>query len=182
MLDDMELATTQLAELIENVQNYARPNEGLCHTIDYGMLTAVSRSSLRLVASYARRRQVALVDGVGAQAAAQSGCSCLQQVVVNLLINAIQASRVGDSVAIACERQDGRISLTVSDTGPGIDPAVLAKLGQPFITTRQEHGGTGLGLFICRQLVAEQGGTLELTPRSPHGTMARVVYPDAVQA
>lgn len=178
LLDDMELATTQLSELIENVQNYARPSEGLCHVIDYGKLTSVARSSQRLVASYARRCQVALIDGVDPACEVQSGCSCLQQIVVNLLINALQASRPGDRVTIACERHDGQICLSVSDTGPGIDPAVLAKLGQPFVTTKKEQGGNGLGLFICMQIVAEQGGRLELTPRQPHGTMARVVYPD----
>lgn len=178
LLDDMELATTQLSELIENVQNYARPSEGLCHTIDYDTMTSVSRSSLRLVASYARRCQVALVDEVDPDSEAQSGCSCLQQIVVNLLINAIQASRPGDTVSIACERRDGRIRLSVSDTGPGVDPAVLERLGQPFVTTKKEQGGNGLGLFICMQIVAEQGGRLELTRREPHGTMAQVVYPD----
>jgi PAS domain S-box-containing protein len=178
LLDDMELATTQLSELIENVQNYARPSEGLCHVIDYDMLTSVSRSSLRLVASYARRCQVALIDEVDPASEMHSGCSCLQQIVVNLLINAIQASRPGDSVAITCQRDDGRISLSVRDSGQGIDAAVLEKLGQPFVTTKKAQGGNGLGLFICMQIVAEQGGRLELTPRRPHGTMARVVYPD----
>lgn len=179
LLDDMELATSQLSELIENVQNYARPSEGLCHAISYPMLTAVSRSSLRMVASYARRCQVALVDEVEAADEPQAGCGCLQQIVINLLINAIQASPPGGSVSIACQRSGGSISLTVSDSGPGIDPEVLAKLGQPFNTTRKAQGGNGLGLFICRQIVAEQGGRLELTPREPRGTMARVVYPDA---
>lgn len=179
LLDDMELATTQLSELIENVQNYARPNEGLCHAISYPMLTSVARSSQRLVASYARRRQVALVNAVESTSGSQAGCGCLQQVVVNLLINAIQATPAGGSVSIACQRHDGRIGLTVTDTGPGIAPAVLEKLGQPFVTSRKEQGGNGLGLFICLQIVAEQGGTLELTPRQPHGTIARMAYPDA---
>jgi PAS domain S-box-containing protein len=149
LLDDMELATTQLSELIENVQNYARPNEGMCRTVTYDMLTSVARSSQQLVASYARRRQVALVNDVESAGGTQAGCGCLQQVVVNLLINAIQATPAGGIVSIACQRQDGRIGLIISDTGPGIDPAVLAKLGQPFVTTRKEQGGNGLGLFIC---------------------------------
>jgi len=178
MLDDMELATTQLSQLIENVQNYARPSEGLTQVVDYAVLTAVARSSLRLVASYARRCQVALIDEVDPAGSGQAGSSGLQQVVVNLLINAIQASRAGDSVTLACRRQDRQLILTVSDMGPGIGAAVLEKLGQPFITTRKSEGGNGLGLFICMQLVAEQGGTLELTPRETRGTLARVVYPD----
>lgn len=178
MLDDMELATTHLNELIENVQNFARPSEGLCQAVTYAMLTSVSRSSLRLVASYARRCQVTLVDEVGTAGDPQPGCSCLQQIVVNLLINAIQASQTGDCVTIACQRGGGRLGLTVSDSGAGIDPAVLEKLGQPFVTTRKSQGGNGLGLFICMQLVAEQGGSLELTPRQPCGTIARMSYPD----
>jgi polar amino acid transport system substrate-binding protein len=178
----MELATTQLNELIENVQNYARPSEGLCHAIDHTMLTSVARSSLRLVASYARRCQVALVSEVEPERGAPSGCGCLQQIVVNLLINAIQASPPGSSVSIACQRGEGSFGLTVTDSGRGVAPEVLARLGQPFVTTRKEHGGNGLGLFISMQIVAEQGGRLELTPREPRGTIARVVYPDASPA
>ena len=182
LLDDMELATTQLSELIENVQNYARPNEGLCHAISYPMLASVARSSQRLVASYARRRQVALLDQIEQASGLHSGCSCLQQVVVNLLINAIQASQAGDSVTLACHRRDGHLVLSVGDSGPGLDADVLGKLGQPFVTTKASQGGNGLGLFICLRIVSEQGGTLELTPRHPRGTLARVVYPDTSPA
>ena len=178
LLDDMELATTQLSELIENVQNFARPSEGQCHVIDYPTLASVSRSSLRLVASFARRRQVALLDEIELASGLHSGCGCLQQVVVNLLINAVQASQAGDSVTLTCHRRDGRMVLSVGDSGPGIAAEVLQKLGQPFITTRSAQGGNGLGLFLCLRIVSEQGGTLELTPRQPRGTLARVVYPD----
>lgn len=180
MLDDMEVATTQLSELIANVQNYARPNVGLCHGIDHHMLMSVARTSLRLVRAYARRRQVALVEGPGLDPGEgePKGCGCLQQVVVNLLLNAIQACPAGGSVILAGERTDGRIVLAISDDGPGIDPGIRARLGQPFVTGRAGQGGNGLGLYICLHLVAEQGGTLELTPREPHGTIARVSYPE----
>ena len=181
LLDDMELATTQLSELISNVQNYARPSEGLCHAIDYTMLTSVARSSLRLVASYARRCQVALVSEVEPERGASTGCGCLQQIVVNLLINAIQASPPGSCVTIACQHSDGHFGLTVSDAGRGLDPSVRARLGQPFVTTRKEQGGNGLGLFISMQIVNEQGGRLELTPRDPHGTVASVRYPESIR-
>jgi PAS domain S-box-containing protein len=184
MLEDMEIATTQLSELIANVQLYARPNEGLCHGIDRDMLLAVAGSSLRLVRAYARRRQVTLVEGPGLAAGGRpaSGCGCLQQVVVNLLLNAIQASRAGDRVVISGEQGDGRFGLTVSDSGPGIPPEVASRLGQPFVTTRAGDGGNGLGLFICLQIVGEQGGRLELTPCEPRGTLARVSYPEAPPA
>ncbi|MEK7415640.1 MAG: ATP-binding protein [Planctomycetota bacterium] len=178
LLDDMELATTYLQELIENVRGYASPNDNESDRIDSAVMIAVSVASLRLVSSYARRRQVALASPlIGATTVANVGCSRLQQVVVNLLINAIQASKPGDTVSLELDQADGTNRLIISDAGGGIDPQVIDRLGKPFVTTKSSTGGSGLGLYICHLLVTELGGTLALAPRLPHGTRACVEFP-----
>jgi len=93
----------------------------------------------------------------------------LQQVLVNLLINAAQAlkDRPEGSVLIHAERSGERVRLTVADDGPGISPNVRDRLFEPFATTKPVGEGTGLGLAMSRGLMVQQGGTL-FVGRSDH--------------
>ncbi|HVV99961.1 MAG TPA: ATP-binding protein, partial [Planctomycetaceae bacterium] len=83
----------------------------------------------------------------------------LLSVLTNLLINAIESTPSGGEVCLSIERRDDEIiQVTVSDNGPGIDPAVADKLFTPFATTKPT--GTGLGLTIARKMAREHGGEL----------------------
>jgi two-component system NtrC family sensor kinase len=105
----------------------------------------------------------------------------LQQVLINLLQNARDALQPGDrggTIRIELGNQGpDAVYLQVSDDGPGIPPELLGRVSEAFFTTKPEGQGTGLGLAVCRSLVEEHGGTLSLTPRSPHGLAVRVVLP-----
>ena len=89
------------------------------------------------------------------------------------------------SVSIRVERgrRTGRSSLVVTDTGIGIDPEALPKLGKPFVqadaSTSRRYGGSGLGLAISSRLVALHGGTLTITSVPGEGTSVRVTFPEA---
>ena len=87
----------------------------------------------------------------------------LQQVFVNLIINAeqamLQAHKKG-TLTITTERVDDRIKVSVNDDGPGISPENMRKLFTPFFTTKQQGKGTGLGLSICHGIVTEHGGKI----------------------
>ncbi len=177
LLEDMESATTYLQELIENVRSFASPNDEACAVIDRATLTSIAVASLRLVASYARRSQVALSSPLLGLATGPTTCCCrLQQVVVNLLINAIQASQPGDTVTLVMEQDDAGIRLIICDHGIGIDLRVVDQLGRSIVTTKADSGGSGLGLFISHHLVTGLGGTLTLAPRQPRGTQACVAF------
>lgn len=92
----------------------------------------------------------------------------LEQVVINLLQNAYEAlleARTPEPVIrLEANRVDGQVELLVSDNGPGIDPAIAATLFTPFVTTKTQ--GLGLGLVICRDILAGFGGELSLKPTS----------------
>jgi signal transduction histidine kinase len=109
------------------------------------------------------------------------------QVVINLVSNAVQATRPGDVIVVELDvgidvgREDGpggtRVAvLTVSDTGVGMPAEVLARLGEPFFTTRGDRG-SGLGVGICMRIVEEHGGRLTYTSQVDRGTTARVAIP-----
>ncbi|MDB5469865.1 MAG: sensor histidine kinase [Caulobacter sp.] len=83
----------------------------------------------------------------------------LQQVVVNLAVNALQAMGQGGRLVLATDLTDHGIRLTVSDTGPGIAPDDLGKLFASFYTTKD--GGMGMGLPICQTIVESYGGTIK---------------------
>jgi two-component system C4-dicarboxylate transport sensor histidine kinase DctB len=100
----------------------------------------------------------------------------LEQVVINLLQNAfealVEAQTPEPVIRLHAARMDDRIELVVSDNGPGIDPAIASTLFTPFVTTKAQ--GLGLGLVICRDIVAGFGGELSLKP-SPEGTSFVIV-------
>jgi two-component system NtrC family sensor kinase len=90
----------------------------------------------------------------------------IQQVLVNLLKNAKDAvdEAGGGRIAVRIwhDRDAEELCVRVADSGPGIPAEARDRLFQPFFTTKQEGVGTGLGLTICRQIMAEHGGTIEL--------------------
>jgi signal transduction histidine kinase len=99
-----------------------------------------------------------------------------QQVVMNLVSNAVLATRPGDEVTVAIEAAPGAAVLTIGDRGLGMPPEVLARLGEPFFTTRGDRG-SGLGVGICKRIVEEHGGRLEFESQVGRGTTARVTLP-----
>ncbi|HMI87961.1 MAG TPA: ATP-binding protein [Polyangiaceae bacterium] len=86
----------------------------------------------------------------------------LMQVLLNLLLNAADAVDAKGVVTVAAHRSGTGVRLTVEDNGPGIDPAVRARLFEPFVTTKEVGKGTGLGLAVCRGLVESARGTIQL--------------------
>ncbi len=89
----------------------------------------------------------------------------LQQIVLNLLLNSIQALDSAGEIRISSAEQDGLIKLVVEDNGPGIPEALAGNLFEPFISGRR--GGTGLGLAVCRRLAEGNRAKLELTSVKP---------------
>lgn len=108
--------------------------------------------------------------------------SRLGQVFLNLIVNAAQAIPEGrakdNEIRIkAGLDKDGRVSVEVRDTGPGIPPEVARRIFTPFFTTKPVGVGTGLGLSICQRIVTSLGGTISFDTVVGKGTTMRVVLP-----
>jgi signal transduction histidine kinase len=99
----------------------------------------------------------------------------LKQVIINLVVNALEAMRDGGTLVarVACEA--GRVSVAIADTGAGIEPKLVDKVFDPFFTTKE--GGTGLGLSIVRKIVDQHGGTVRIDSERGKGTEVRVEIP-----
>lgn len=109
-------------------------------------------------------------------AAAAVDPAALESVLVTLLENAAQSG--ASEVCITASRKGRDVQLTVSDDGPGITPADLERLFEPFFTTRRATGGTGLGLAIARALTEAHRGRLELV-ETEKGAAFRILIPTA---
>jgi signal transduction histidine kinase/ActR/RegA family two-component response regulator len=105
----------------------------------------------------------------------------LVQVLVNLLVNAAQAvspEAVEKGIVVSTATGPaGEALVTVADTGRGIAPEHLRRLGEPYFTTRAGEGGLGLGLFVTRGIVDAHGGRLEFRSEAGHGTEVRITLP-----
>jgi two-component system, cell cycle sensor histidine kinase and response regulator CckA len=116
--------------------------------------------------------------------------SLVHQVVINLCTNACEAMRgsggkLALTLSVAENPADGQVKpgryqlLEVSDTGHGMDPAVLAHIFEPFFTTREVGDGTGLGLSVVHGIVTSMGGVITVRSRPGSGTTFAVYLPAA---
>ena len=101
----------------------------------------------------------------------------LLQVLVNILLNARDASDRGNRVELAVRTTDGLAVLSVRDEGSGIDPVNLAKIFDPFFTTKEVDSGTGLGLAISHGIVERHDGKVEVQSELGKGATFRVTLP-----
>jgi signal transduction histidine kinase len=99
----------------------------------------------------------------------------IHQVLLNLLLNAVQACGEGGSVRVEFVSDDKTVTVSVSDTGKGIPPAVLPNIFRPFFTTKGD--GTGLGLSLARRIVEDHGGRLEATSELGKGSRFTLSLP-----
>ena len=103
----------------------------------------------------------------------------MQQVILNLIINAVEATRdVGEEdreLLIGTSNEPDGVCVEVRDSGPGFSPAALERLFEAFYTTKSD--GLGLGLSICRSIIEAHNGRLWTSPNTPHGAIFSFIVP-----
>ncbi|MFD2648765.1 ATP-binding protein [Devosia albogilva] len=155
----------------------SRREPGPPEVVDIG---GVIEAALDIVAPQARDGGVVVEAAVPAGMPAVSGNAVrLEQVFINLLLNAIEAtaSAGNNGVRIAATADDSGLAVEIADQGRGIPEAVMERLFEPFFTTKQTGESLGLGLSISRTLLEEFGGALRFAPREGGGTIAIVSLP-----
>jgi two-component system NtrC family sensor kinase len=103
----------------------------------------------------------------------------LQQVVLNIFLNARDAMPDGGELNVSTRRIDNEIAIEISDTGEGVDPKSAKQVFDPFFTTKAAGKGTGLGLAVCYGIVTAHGGRLELVQNGGRGATFIVTLPVA---
>jgi len=142
--------------------------------------TALAREAVELVQSHMRKNAVQVeVEGApGEEEAVKGDASQLRQAIVNLLLNAIDASPRGGTVRVRVTTDAGAVEIAVEDEGPGVPQVMREEIFNPFFTTKRPGEGTGLGLSIAREIAESHGGTLTLG-ESARGSSFRIRLPSA---
>ena len=106
----------------------------------------------------------------------------LELALLNLVTNALDAMPQGGTLTLSATSAGGRVRIDVHDTGSGIDPSVLPRIFEPWVTTKPAGRGTGLGLSITRDLVTSLGGTIAISTAPGRGTTFTIELPAAEAA
>jgi signal transduction histidine kinase len=138
---------------------------------------------LPLLQHAARQRAVALQAAVGQVPPVQADIGQMQQVLINLVVNALEATPAGGRVSVTARdrARAGRegVEIAVADTGSGIAPEHVGRLFEPFFTTKPRGQGTGLGLAICREIVRGHHGEIIVETEPSRGTTVTAWLPAA---
>ena len=181
-LMEVEEATRDAMTCAERVRDIGNDLRALARPDDNSMtpfdLSLAIRSAVRVVAAQLRERatvETDLTDGL----IVLGSPGRLSQVFVNLLANAAQAitSPGRGLIKVRSRRQGARIVAEVEDTGAGMGPQQLARLFQPFFTTKPEGQGTGLGLFVSQAITQRHGGEILVRSEPGHGSVFSVSLP-----
>lgn len=166
--------------IIENLLRFARPSSS--NQTESLNLVALVRETLSVLTPQAKVQKINLIEDYAEPFIPISGnANLLQQVVMNLILNAYQAMPGGGEVRVSIQRESDEAVVRVCDTGSGISHAHLSKIFDPFFTTRPVGKGTGLGLSICHTIVKQHGGTIAVESSFLHqGTTFMVRLPLAI--
>jgi two-component system NtrC family sensor kinase len=138
----------------------------------------VVNSAARLVTHQKRGDKIDIVIQAATDSVIVSGDEGhLQQAVVALATNAIDAMPTGGRLTLRTRAESSNVLIEVSDTGVGIPPENMAKIFDPFFTTKEVGGGTGLGLAVCYGILTEHGGKLEVKSKVGEGTTFTITLP-----
>jgi len=153
----------RLNAILTGYLNFARDEPSEQRPLD---LVAVVERSLRWAAPELEANAVQAALDLPASCPVSGDAQRLQQLILNLVLNAVQAMPQGGRMAIRLATHDGRACLTMDDTGPGFPPGARQRFFEPFVTTKEK--GSGLGLAIARRIVEEHAGRITLGD-APHG-------------
>jgi PAS domain S-box-containing protein len=187
LIQEVHDGAGRIERIVRDLKDFARPSSADTRQT-FALNDAVERA-LRLLAHAVRTRtqrfEVALAEDLPPL---RGDTQQLEQVVVNLVMNALEALPDRERAVRVCTRLDRAepaavglpaVILEVCDEGVGIPAAHLARLCDPFFTTKQDSGGTGLGLAITASLVRGHGGRLTFSSEPGHGTCATARFPAA---
>jgi signal transduction histidine kinase len=173
MLGDVLKGIDQMSELVVHMRDFTRldrarvsefdVNEGL-KSVVY-LARSVIPNSVEVTEAYGPIPQIVCTP------------SQLNQIFLNLIINASQAIEGDGRITVSTREEMGFVRIDVADTGSGIDPAIVERIFEPYFTTKPEGVGTGLGLNIARDIARAHGGDITVDSAPGHGATFSVFLP-----
>ncbi|MEO8026307.1 MAG: ATP-binding protein, partial [Bryobacteraceae bacterium] len=177
LLDKIARSTFRASEIVNSLLNFSRTSPNEFVDLD---LNKVVRETVTLVEHQLTKAHVAVALKLDASLPAVKGSpGKLQQVFLNLILNARDAMDAGGELTLRTWSNSITAHLEVSDTGAGIPSENLQRIFDPFFTTKGAKKGTGLGLSVSYGIIREHGGEIEVESASGQGTCFRLSFPIA---
>src|SRR5688572_27695927 len=175
LVDKIVETINHLNSRVEQILGFARPVNLVLRA---GNLKEIVNDILELLRPQLTAKKIEVRLAMSKTAAyAMLDESSIRGALMNLILNAIEASPERGVLSISSERTDQSLRLEIADTGPGIDEEKAKKIFEPFYTTKA--GGLGLGMPYAKKIIEQHGGTISLNSRPGEGTTISVVLPAA---
>ncbi|PDW01550.1 sensor histidine kinase [Candidatus Viridilinea mediisalina] len=173
VLPESREGLNRIAAIVQALRAFARPDDPGLQAADL----ALGFAGTVRIARAAAPNGVTINEAYGPLPRVVCNPGQINQVVLNLLTNAVQAVGDAGSVTLSTQQEGAWAVVSVVDDGVGMDEQTLAQLGEPFFTTRPLGSGTGLGLAISRGIVERHAGRLEFHSSPGQGTTTRMLLP-----
>jgi two-component system, NtrC family, sensor kinase len=179
LLEKIARQTFRASEIVNSLLNFSRTSPTEFVGVD---LNKVARETIPLVEHQLVKAGVEVKLALDENLPKVKGNpGKLQQVLLNLFLNARDAMETGGVLAVSTQASDGVVRLTVGDSGAGIAPENVARIFDPFFTTKAAKKGTGLGLSVSYGIVREHGGEIEVESQLGSGTRFQLSFPEAAK-
>lgn len=162
-------------KVVHNMLGYARRMEPRLEDID---VNQTINQTVDILENFARTNNIDIQTDLAGNLPITAGDQAqLQQVILNLVNNAIDAIGKDGTVSIKSSRDPSHITVVIADSGPGIPESMQKKIFDPFFTTKSTGKGTGLGLWISYNIIEKMGGKLSLQSREGQGAAFTITLP-----
>jgi signal transduction histidine kinase len=175
MLDESLEGVDRTAAIVRDVRNFSHAGGGVAERVDPD--ESIDRA-LRM-AAHQLPVSVRVLRGPRIEAVVEGVRRELEQVLLNLMVNAAQALEGDGTIRVGAAFRGAEVVISIADDGRGIPPDVVDRIFDPFFTTKPVGEGTGLGLSISHEIVRRHGGRLEVSSQLGRGTEFRVFLPAA---
>lgn len=165
----------RIQQIVKDLRDFVRLDESDLQEVS---LNEGFQSTVTIINGHAKKHDVRIVTDFGQLPLVTCFPAKVNQVVMNLLTNAIDATPANGQVTLRTRANDAdSVRIEVTDTGQGIDPAIRERIFDPFFTTKPPGQGTGLGLSISYGIVRDHNGTIEVQSEPGKGATFRVTLP-----
>ncbi len=178
LIDDMANGSERIKRIVEDLKRFARKDEGqLDDTVD---INTVISESARLVHNQVHKTSDIELDLADGLPVLQGNAQKIEQVLINLVINASQAMSDDKRglIRIVTSQTDSEVIVEISDNGKGMSEGTLKSIFDPFFTTKRARGGTGLGLSIVYRIIEEHRGIISAASEVGEGTIFTIRLPN----
>jgi two-component system NtrC family sensor kinase len=163
------------ARIVQGILNFARENEPSYVPFDLSMLIS---ETLELLSHRIDSSEIKVITDIDDELIMEGDAGMIQQVLVNILLNAIQASAANAEITINAKKQNTNLIVEIIDQGEGIQGHNFSKIFDPFFTTKSEGEGTGLGLSISYGIIKHHGGSITLSNMEETGVKVTITLPE----